>query len=75
MIYGLDPNIKRVQFPTWTSNKEQDDLEWIEGVKVAPGVWKATVLFQRHNSEVGSYITDIYADNKYVGGLVCNVNR
>ncbi|WP_052091961.1 GBS Bsp-like repeat-containing protein [Paenibacillus sp. FSL H7-0357] len=75
LIYGLDPNIKRVQFPTWTSNKEQDDLEWIEGVKVAPGVWKATVFFQRHNSEVGSYITHIYADNKYVGALVCNVNR
>ncbi|MEK4046902.1 GBS Bsp-like repeat-containing protein [Paenibacillus sp. FSL H8-0048] len=72
-IYGLDPQTQKVQFPTWTANKDQDDLEWIEGVKVANGVWKGTVIYSNHNSELGRYITHVYADGKYSGAWEFNV--
>ncbi len=72
-IYGVDPAASKVQFPTWTAYKDQDDIEWIDGVKVANGVWKATVYYSKHNSETGSYITHIYADGKYVGAWTANV--
>lgn len=66
-IYGLDPKVQRVQFPTWTAYKDQDDIEWIDGVKVGNGVWKATVVYSKHNSELGKYITHIYADGTFAG--------
>lgn len=72
-IYGLDSRTQKVQFPTWTANKDQDDLEWIEGVKVANGVWKGTVVYSKHNSELGRYITHVYADGKYSGAWNFNV--
>ncbi|MEK4852823.1 GBS Bsp-like repeat-containing protein [Paenibacillus sp. FSL H7-0756] len=66
-IYGVDPSIQSVQFPTWTANNHQDDIEWIEGVKVGNGVWKATVVYSRHNSETGRYITHIYSSGQFLG--------
>ncbi|NEZ45079.1 hypothetical protein GQA12_26720 [Paenibacillus alvei] len=72
-IYGLDHNTQKVQFPTWTAHNDQDDLKWIEGSKVANGVWKATVLYSEHNQEAGSYITHIYADGKFVDGFIVTV--
>ncbi|WP_430110392.1 GBS Bsp-like repeat-containing protein [Paenibacillus sp. B1-33] len=72
-IYGLDQNTQKVQFPTWTALHDQDDLKWIEGSKVANGVWKATVLYSEHNQEAGSYITHIYADGKFVDGFIVTV--
>ncbi|WP_233476211.1 GBS Bsp-like repeat-containing protein [Paenibacillus sonchi] len=66
-IYGVDPKVQKVQFPTWTAYKDQDDIEWIDGVKIGNGVWKATVVYSKHNSELGRYITHIYADGKYAG--------
>ncbi|NOU78473.1 hypothetical protein GC101_06215 [Paenibacillus sp. LMG 31459] len=66
-IYGLDPQTQKVQFPSWTKNKDQDDIEWIDGVKVANGVWKGTIVYSKHNSELGRYISHVYADGKYSG--------
>lgn len=62
-IYGIDPQIQSVQFPTWTANKGQDDLEWIQGVKIGEGAWKGTVVYTKHHSETGRYITHIYSNN------------
>lgn len=72
-IYGLDPQTQKVQFPTWTANEGQDDIEWIDGVKVASGVWKGTVVYSKHNSEPGRYISHVYADGKYSGAWEFNV--
>ncbi|MNI08724.1 GBS Bsp-like repeat protein [compost metagenome] len=66
-IYGVDSKVQKVQFPTWTAYKDQDDIEWIDGVKVGNGVWKATVVYSKHNSELGRYFTHIYADGKFAG--------
>ncbi|MNB80316.1 GBS Bsp-like repeat protein [compost metagenome] len=66
-MYGVDSQVQRVQFPTWTLDKGQDDIDWIEGVKVANGVWRATVVYSKHNSETGNYVSHIYADGKFVG--------
>ncbi|WP_410514398.1 GBS Bsp-like repeat-containing protein [Paenibacillus sp. BR2-3] len=74
-IYGVDSKATKVQFPTWTLKGDQDDLEWIEGVKVANGVWKGTVVYSKHNKEIGTYITHIYTDGKYSGAWVFDVKN
>lgn len=67
--YGVPANAKLVQFPTWTEINGQDDLEapWIQGEKVSEGVWKATILFSKHNNETGTYYTHVYVDGKFYG--------
>ncbi|MBW4084557.1 GBS Bsp-like repeat-containing protein [Paenibacillus sp. S150] len=72
-IYGVDLKVQKVQFPTWTAYKDQDDIEWIDGVNLGNGVWRAAVVYSKHNSELGNYITYIYADGKYEGAWVFNV--
>jgi hypothetical protein len=74
-IYGVDPQVQSVQFPTWTANNGQDDIEWIEGVRVGNGVWKGTVVFSKHNSEIGKYITHIYSNAKYLGAWEFDVTN
>ncbi|NOU78472.1 hypothetical protein GC101_06210 [Paenibacillus sp. LMG 31459] len=74
-IYGLDPSIQIVHFPTWTANNNQDDIEWIEGVRVGSGVWKATVVYSKHNSETGRYITHIYSSGKFLGAWEFDVTN
>ncbi|MDK8182617.1 GBS Bsp-like repeat-containing protein [Paenibacillus sp. UMB4589-SE434] len=70
-VYGLPTATKNVQFPTWTSANDQDDLEWINGERVSEGVWRGRIFFDKHNGEIGSYITHIYVDEKsYHGGRV-----
>ncbi|WP_233277781.1 GBS Bsp-like repeat-containing protein [Paenibacillus durus] len=74
-MYGVDPQAQHVYFPTWTANQDQDDIEWIEGVKVANGVWKGTVVYAKHQSETGNYITHIYTDGKMIGYWSFNVTN
>ncbi|TVX92175.1 GBS Bsp-like repeat-containing protein [Paenibacillus agilis] len=69
-VYGVDPNVKQVEFPTWTLQNEQDDIEWIQGEKVASGVWKGTVVYKKHKDEVGTYVTHVYGDKKGIDGSV-----
>ena len=55
------PNgLKEVQFPTWTSNKGQDDLVWHKATKQSDGTYKATIRASDHKNESGEYITDPY---------------
>lgn len=72
-IRGLQPGVQQVHFPTWTARNDQDDIEWIVGDKLADGVWKGTVVFNKHGGEAGTYVTHIYADMKIVGDLVADV--
>jgi hypothetical protein len=50
-----------VVFPSWTANNGQDDLQWVEGTRYAPGKWKATIWIDQHNGELGQYLTHVYA--------------
>lgn len=40
---------------------------------MSDGVWKATVLYSEHNQEVGSYITHVYADGRFVDAFIVTV--
>lgn len=49
----------RVQFPTWSNEKGQDDIVWYEGVNRGNGKWNTVVDSARHNSG-GAYTTHVY---------------
>ncbi|MCM3748344.1 GBS Bsp-like repeat-containing protein [Paenibacillus pasadenensis] len=75
--YNVPDNAQKVQFPTWTEHSWQDDLAnpWISGVKVSKGVWKVTIPFTNHFKESGNYLTDVYVDNVYYGGVITKVQQ
>ena len=59
--------LNRVQFPTWTANYDQDDIEWYTGTA---GSWtvggqtynyRYLVQASNHDNEYGTYITHVYA--------------
>ena len=63
--------VDRVQFPTWTSKNGQDDLadDWrtnsaYTGTKNGD-VYSYRVKTSMHNNERGTYVTHIYAYDKY----------
>ena len=63
--------VDRVQFPTWTSNNGQDDLagDWptnsaYTGTKNGD-IYSYRVKTSMHNNERGTYVTHIYAYDKY----------
>ncbi|NOU79770.1 hypothetical protein GC101_12890 [Paenibacillus sp. LMG 31459] len=74
-IYGVEPTVQKVQFPTWTAYRDQDDIEWIDGVRIGNGVWRATVVYSKHNSEIGPYITHIYGDGNFMGAWTFKVTN
>jgi len=60
--------VKRVAFPTWTENNDQDDIIWHEGV-IKDGKASFTVLKKDHKNETNcKYITHIYAYD-YMGNV------
>ena len=70
-VYGVKDaisGVNRVQFPTWTKYKGQDDLQqsWdtnttAKGTKQADGTtWVYHVNIANHNNEYGKYMTHIY---------------
>lgn len=66
-VYGVSDTISgidKVQFPTWTENKGQDDLIWYDGINAGGGHWYVDIPIANHGSEEGSYITHIYAYDK-----------
>lgn len=69
LVYGVGDNAVSVLFPTWTASNGQDDIEWIQGQKIAPGKWKATIQFNKHNNESGAYITHVYSYDQYGNGI------
>lgn len=65
--------LTKVQFPTWTTNKGQDDLKWYDGVKHADGSYSYTVHTKDHGGEFGKYIIHVYGTTslgvrKAIGG-------
>ena len=67
-IYYYDSiaSVSAVQFPTWTSANDQDDLIWHEGqigTRSGSRCFWYEVKKSEHNNETGKYNTHIYADN------------
>ena len=58
-----DAGIERVEFPTWTTRDDQDDLVWHQGVIDGDTV-SCTIDMKEHNYETGEYMTHIYAYDK-----------
>ncbi len=56
---GIDPKATKVQFPTWSEENDQDDLEWVSAEKSGNGVWKAEVSVKKHKN-LGSYQIHCY---------------
>lgn len=72
--------LDRVQFPTWTTNKDQDDLRWYEGVKHNDGSYSCLVHIKDHNNEFGEYIIHVYGITslgvrKAIGGTKINFKK
>lgn len=69
--------VDRVQFPTWTAKNDQDDIakDWwtnqaVRGTRVSSDIYRFRVNISEHNNEVGSYVTHVYAYDKY-GNYSC----
>ena len=63
--YDTTSSISAVQFPTWTTSNDQDDIVWHQGkVGTRNGVrcFYYAVKKSEHKSETGKYNTHIYAD-------------
>ena len=78
-VYGVKDNgsgVNRVQFPTWTESKGQDDIQpnWqtdesSKGTKQADGTtWVYHVNITDHKTEAGEYNTHIYAYDNLENG-------
>lgn len=66
-------NIKRILFPTWTTTKGQDDLNWYVGTKHSDGTYSCTVHIKDHGNEFGEYVIHVYGETslgvrKAIGG-------
>ena len=69
-VYGVSDagsGVNRVQFPTWTTNNGQDDIQsnWqtnssASGKNQGNGTWYYRVNVSDHNNESGTYNTHIY---------------
>ena len=58
-VWGLSNSIKKVQFPTWSVENDQDDIVWYQGTKNNDGSWSVDVHSKNHKN-AGAYICDVY---------------
>lgn len=76
-IYDVTPNgykvrfdinapqgIKYVEFPTWTDDGGQDDIDWIRG-KVDGSIAECEVKISDHGGNRGRYMTHVYVTDSY----------
>lgn len=59
----VDDAIDYVQFPTWTVANSQDDIKWYKGT-INGTTASIRVNTSKHNGELGTYATHIYAYDK-----------
>ncbi|HFI2471206.1 TPA: GBS Bsp-like repeat-containing protein [Streptococcus suis] len=56
--------LDKVLVPTWTNNKDQDDIVWHEASRQADGSYRTTVLSSQHKNESGNYTSHVYYRGK-----------
>lgn len=66
----LPTGTEYVRFPTWSDYNGQDDLIWYDGT-VSGGKGNISIDVSNHGNAGGSYITHIYAYDKY-NNLISN---
>ena len=59
-----------VTFPTWSDKNGQDDLIWYNG-NLNNGVGSIRINIRNHKNDTGSYITHVYAYDKYNNLIDC----
>ena len=58
---ALKPNsVRKVEFPTWTTNNGQDDCKWHLATNSGNGTWSCTVNLSDHKNERGEYNVHCY---------------
>lgn len=57
-------SLDKVLVPTWTDNKDQDDIIWHEASRQADGSYRLTVLSSQHKNESGRYTSHVYYRGK-----------
>ena len=61
-----DPAVKKVQFPVWSAEDNQDDIRWYNAQKQADGTWTYTMSLADH-AGTGLFIVHCYADGAFAG--------
>lgn len=52
--------IKEVKVPVWSSQQNQDDLKWYQGVRQTDGTYKVAVKLAYHKGDRGQYNIHLY---------------
>ena len=68
-FYDSASTYSKVQFPTWTSNNGQDDIQWYtaaKGTRHSTVVWYYGIRKSNHKNETGVYNTHVYANGKII---------
>ena len=68
-FYDSASTYSKVQFPTWTSNNGQDDIQWYtaaKGTRHSTVVWYYGIRKSNHKNETGVYNTHVYANGKMI---------
>lgn len=55
-------DLKGVKFPTWTTNKGQDDIVWYQGSKHSDGTYSVTIYNKDHKNELGEFTVHCYGE-------------
>nr|WP_270336147.1 GBS Bsp-like repeat-containing protein [Streptococcus macedonicus] len=61
--------ITSVTLPTWTENKEQDDIIWYKTTKDSTTTYSATISVAEHNLESGKYNVHVYGTSTVTNSL------
>ncbi|MBO4126984.1 GBS Bsp-like repeat-containing protein, partial [Streptococcus suis] len=52
--------VEKVLVPTWTDNKDQDDIVWHEAQRQSDGTYLAKITKTQHKNELGKYTSHVY---------------
>ncbi|MFR9058245.1 GBS Bsp-like repeat-containing protein, partial [Eubacterium callanderi] len=52
--------VKSIQFPVWSDNNGQDDIQWVTASKNTDGSYQATIQLKDHGYDTGTYSIHCY---------------
>ncbi|WP_161978518.1 GBS Bsp-like repeat-containing protein [Streptococcus sp. S784/96/1] len=61
-ISNVPAKYTSVVLPTWTSQKDQDDLKWYRAQKHSDGTYRVTVSLDQHHFETEGYQLHLYGE-------------
>ena len=63
LIKNLPESMYKVNVPTWSENKGQDDLQWYQARKNPDGSYSVRVELKKHNYDTGTYHIHLYGES------------